>query len=199
MPSTSPPPTASPNETSCCAARTGSDLRTRAWISVKIAVLAPIPSARDKTATVGEARALAQLPQRIAQVLDQAVHACTSAISFFSSSSATTLPSNRCTSRCGVLGEARIVRHHADGRAFAVQVLQAVPSRLRRCANPGFRSVRQPAGSKAFRPARAPRRRAAADRRRAATDSAARDAPCRRAPALPSRASCARRAGIFCR
>ena len=38
-----------------------------------------------------------------------------------------------------VLGEARIVRHHADGGAFAVQVSAATPSRLRRCANPGFR------------------------------------------------------------
>ena len=45
-------------------------------------------------------------------------------MSFFSSSSATTLPSNRCTSRCGVLGEARIVRDHANGRALAMQVLE---------------------------------------------------------------------------
>src|ERR1700737_909440 len=37
----------------------------------------------------GEARSLAQLAQRVANVLDHAAHACTSAISFFSSSSAT--------------------------------------------------------------------------------------------------------------
>src|ERR1700691_1568213 len=46
-----------------------------------------------------KARALAQLAKSVAKILKQPAHACTSAISFFSSSSATTLPSNRCTSR----------------------------------------------------------------------------------------------------
>ena len=42
-----------------------------------------------------KSRLAPDLPQRISQVMDHTVHACTSAINFLSSSSATTLPSNK--------------------------------------------------------------------------------------------------------
>ena len=47
----------------------------------------------------GKGRLPAQDSESVAHVLEHTAHACTSAMSFFSSSSATTLPSNRCTSR----------------------------------------------------------------------------------------------------
>src|SRR5579863_518125 len=90
-------------------------------------------------------RALAQLPQGVANVMDQTVHACTSAISFFSSSSATTLPSNRCTSRWACFAN--------RGSCVTMQIV--APSRCRFCsssitASP-LRESRFPVGSSASR------------------------------------------------
>src|ERR1700704_1695421 len=51
MPSIAPPLFSAPNATSCCGSFTASDFSSRPWISVKMAVLAPIPKPRDRTAT----------------------------------------------------------------------------------------------------------------------------------------------------
>src|SRR6185295_11673918 len=92
-----------------------------------------------------EAKVPPELPQGIADVLDQAAHACTSAINFFSSSSATTLPSNRCTSRSACLAK----------RGSCVTMQMVAPSRCRFCnssmtASP-LRESRFPVGSSASR------------------------------------------------
>src|SRR5258707_10092452 len=93
----------------------------------------------------GEPRLLPKLAQRVANVLDQRTHACTSAINFFSCSSATTLPSNRCTSRCACLAN----------RGSCVTMQMVAPSRCRFCnssitASP-LRESRFPVGSSASR------------------------------------------------
>ncbi len=55
--------------------RTGRGLRSTALISVNMGVLAPIPSASESTATMGERRAAQEQPQRIADVFEQGGHA----------------------------------------------------------------------------------------------------------------------------
>src|SRR5205814_751003 len=92
-----------------------------------------------------EAWAPAQLSQRITQILDHTAHALTSAINFFSSSSATTLPSNKWTSRCACLAK--------RGSCVTMQIV--APSRCKFCrssmtASP-LRESRFPVGSSASR------------------------------------------------
>src|SRR3984885_5792161 len=88
---------------------------------------------------------LAQLPQRITRVLQRPTHALVSSSSFFNSSSATTLPSNRCTSRCACFAN----------RGSCVTMQMVAPSRCRFCrssipASP-LRESRFPVGSSASR------------------------------------------------
>src|SRR6516162_7494685 len=98
-------------------------------------------------------RRFEKLAHRIAQVLEEHYEASTSAVSLRSSSSETTLPSNRCTSRSACLAK--------RGSCVTMQIVE--PSRCRsasRCmtASPFFES-RFPVGSSASRiegdPARA--------------------------------------------
>ena len=87
-------------------------------------------------------------------------------------------------------GVSRIVRHHADTGAFAMQFAQQFHHGLavaRIEVSCGF--VRQQdAGGPARR---GPQQRAAADRPRAVKDSASYDGPCRLSRAIPARAFCA--------
>src|ERR1700684_302505 len=93
----------------------------------------------------GESRTLAQLPQGIPQILHKAVHACASCINLWSSSSATTLPSNRWTSRWACLAK----------RGSCVTMQMVAPSRWRSdnssiTASP-LRESKFPVGSSASR------------------------------------------------
>src|ERR1700682_80990 len=93
----------------------------------------------------GKTGALAKLAHGVAEILEQAVHACTSAISFCSSSSATTLPSNKCTSLSACLAK----------RGSCVTMQMVAPSRWRFCSNSitasPLRESRFPVGSSASR------------------------------------------------
>jgi hypothetical protein len=65
--------------------------------------------------------------RRVAPLLEHSTHACTSAINFFNSSSATTLPSNRCTSRWACLAKrgswvTRQRRTEAKGKVWIATV-----------------------------------------------------------------------------
>src|SRR5580692_3183003 len=103
------------------------------------------PKRQRQNRNGGKSRIRTELPQRMPGILEQPVHAPTSAISFFSSSSATTLPSNRCTSRCACLAN--------RGSCVTMQIV--APSRCRSAsssmtASP-FRESKLPVGSSASR------------------------------------------------
>src|SRR5436305_9900314 len=93
----------------------------------------------------GKSTVVPELPKSVSEVLKEAFHACASCISLSSSSSATTFPSNKCTSRCACFAK--------RGSCVTIQIV--APSRCRFCnssitASP-LRESRFPVGSSASR------------------------------------------------
>ena len=158
-----------------------------ALVTLKTAMLAPIPSASVSTAVIVKAGLLRNCRREYRNVCARyfiSVRLLHQLLQLFFGNDLAVEEVN--LALC-MRGESRIVRHHADGRAIGDAVSGEVPSLLRRCANRGFQSVRQPAGSMAVRRVRGLLQRAAADRPRVGKDSAGCGVPCPRAPALPSR------------
>src|SRR5437763_1815528 len=75
----------------------------------------------------GKSTVVSELPKSVSEVLKEAFHACASCISFCSASSATTLPSNKWTSRCACLAK--------RGSRVTIQIVASARQ------NPGSRLV----------------------------------------------------------
>ena len=121
------------------------EIETHALSGVHLAIRKGEYLAMSGPSGCGKSTVVPELPNSLSEVLKEAFHACASCISLSSSSSATTFPSNKCTSRCACFAK--------RGSCVTIQIV--APSRCRFCnssmtASP-LRESRFPVGSSASR------------------------------------------------